>query len=77
MGLKQWHWGKILMLWIATPIAMIAVFLATEYVGGFLTGDPIWAIDVLIFTFSVVPLVAMVVVTWKWLGGKERSPTDA
>ena len=77
MGLKQWHWGKILMLWIATPIAMIAVGLAAEYVGGVFTGDPILAIHVLTLTFSVVPLFAMVVVTWKWLGGKDRSPTDA
>ena len=71
------------MLWVATPFAMLAIFAGTTFIGGSLH-DPlglttIEAMETLdyitalfAFTLPFVPFVVMVVVTWKWLTGKER-----
>ena len=82
MGLKQWHWGKILMLWIATPFVMFAVFFVVVMIVNWLYA-PLRLIEfetiravapILSFLLVPVPFVIMVGVTWKWLSGKERPP---
>ena len=61
MRVKQWHWGKLLILWIVVPIVMLAVFVA---------GDLLDA-EGFFFFLLAVPIIVMLVITWIWLTGKE------
>ena len=70
-ALQQWHWGKILMLWIVVPIIGVGVGFGFVAVTAAMTegGD-----EVVIFFLlpTVGSIVVMLGVTWLWLTGKER-----
>ena len=63
-SLPHWHWGKILMLWIVVPPM------------GFAVGGIVEVMSMVPAGFFVFPLavsiIAMLVITWVWLTGKER-----
>ena len=59
MRVKQWHWGKLLMLWIGVPILSPGVLIAVVPFGFFLF-------------LLAVSIIVMLVITWIWLTGKER-----
>lgn len=66
-GIRRWHYGKIVLLWawgIALCVAIIQVIINTgteNFVRGFILIGLLFAI-----------LISLSVITWKWLGGKER-----
>jgi hypothetical protein len=65
MAIEQWHVGKIVLLWawgFALCIVLIQIIIrTTNFVPGFAL---IGALLVILLTLSVI--------TWKWLGAKER-----
>ena len=69
--LNQWHWGKILMLWIVVPAAGLGagasafVFMEEVDLGN---DDLRVGLSLLLPTVSIL---AMLVITWLWLTGKE------
>ena len=68
-ALQQWHWGKILMLWIVVPTIGVGV----GFGFGGMTAEVNEAIaGVIVLLLSVGSIVVMLGVTWLWLTGKER-----
>ena len=71
MRVKQWHWGKLLMLWVVAPIVspgvLIAVYSATD-AGDFFNVDLLLGFFLFLLAVSII---VMLVITWIWLTGKE------
>jgi hypothetical protein len=68
-GLKRWHWGKIAILWLATPVLMV--------VGLALLIDQTELSDGWCFGLSLLlPPTVMSGVTWVWLSGKQKPSKD-
>jgi len=65
MSLQRWHWGKILILWIATPVVMLISL-------GLLFGETDLSDGVMFLLSLFLPPVLMSIVTWVWLSGKEK-----
>ena len=71
--IQQWHWGKILMLWILVPtlgVAVGAIVLAVAD-AGFQSEVPESFFIFVLFP-PLVSIVLMLVITWVWLTGKDR-----
>ena len=68
MNIRRWHWGKIVMLWSWGGV-IVALLLAT-----FLSSpaDRSPAVSTVTFISSIVILLALSMVTWTWLGGKDE-----
>jgi hypothetical protein len=73
MAIKDWHWGKLVLCWVAG--------LAASY-GGFLLAsqqrpaDPSVALVLTMVCVMVVTVaipIILFVLTWKWLSGKEQT----
>jgi hypothetical protein len=71
MKIQQWHWGKIVILW-AWGGLFVALML-TRFLSQRADADP--TASSLSFLGSLVVLASLTVVTWMWLGGKDRPPT--
>jgi hypothetical protein len=67
MSVRRWHWGKIAILW-AWGGLLVALFL-TNFLSQKAELAPV--ASSLSFLGSLVILVGLTVVTWRWLGGKE------
>jgi len=70
MALKSWHYGKLIILWVW------GAFLAT-FAWYFLNDFEPEGTGELISGFLLIALLLAIpaglsVITWKWLGGKER-----
>jgi hypothetical protein len=65
MAIRNWHTGKIIMLWVW---ALVLMGLSLE---GIKTTENVILGFVLIGALFCLPLV-LSVITWKWLGGKEQ-----
>jgi len=65
MAIRQWHMGKIVLLWawgIALCVVLIQIISrTTNFVPGFMLIGALLAI-----------LLALSVITWKWFGSKEQ-----
>jgi hypothetical protein len=72
MRIKRWHWGKIAILWAWGGI--VVALLLTKFLSQRAEADP--AISSMSFVGSVLILVALTIVTWVWLGGKDQAPDD-
>jgi len=68
MAVKNWHFGKIVILWVCTilPIAVFVTLLIEAY--------SIRGAESLVIIFAAVllALIFLVPITWKWLSGKEK-----
>jgi len=68
MAVKNWHFGKIVLLWVCgmLPIAALLVFLMEVH--------PSREEEVLLIIFAAVllALIFLVPITWKWLSSKEQ-----
>jgi hypothetical protein len=76
MAITRWHYGKLILLWTWGALAVVVLF----YVATDLEPD---GNDSVTSIFGLVMIVCMVaipgalsVVTWKWLGGRERGMDD-
>lgn len=65
MNLKNWHYGKIVILWIWCLILIMLIIKSLEFVKHFVPGF-------LLIAVICGMLITMSVITWKWLGGKEN-----
>ena len=68
-GIKRWHWGKIAILWAWG--GLIVVLLLTKFLSQKVELDPL--VSSLSFFGSVLILIALTIVTWLWLGGKDQT----
>ena len=72
MRIKGWHWGKIVILWAWG--GLVVVLLLTRFLSQKATVDPV--VSSMSFLGTVLILVALTIVTWLWLGGKDNAPSD-
>ena len=72
MSIKHWHWGKIVILWAWG--GFVVALLLTRFLSQKAEVDP--AVSLMSFLGSVLILVALTIVTWLWLGGKDHAPSD-
>lgn len=71
MGIKDWHGGKIALIWVIAPIViLVLVATADEFAND--------GVSFLVKALLVLALTAVFttpfVLTWKWLSGKESKP---
>lgn len=70
MAIKRWHYGKLIILWgwgvvvVALALQFLETISSERYVLG----------TVLLLVVGGVP-IALSVVTWRWLSGKESANT--
>jgi hypothetical protein len=64
MAIRRWHYGKLILLWtwgIVLCVVLIRILATiTDFVPGFTLIAALLAV-----------LIALSVITWKWLSGKE------
>jgi len=72
MSIKRWHWGKIVILWAWGGV--VVALLLTRFLSQKAEVDPV--VSSMSFLGSVLILIALTIVTWLWLGGKDQAPTD-
>ncbi len=65
MAVRNWHGGKVALVWL---MALIATFFMGALIGE-VTGDD----DSVLFALIVSPFVVAIVLTWRWLSGREQS----
>jgi hypothetical protein len=66
--IQRWHWGKLVILWAWGGVAagvLLAAFLSER-----VESNPL--ASALSFVTAVALAVALTIVTWLWLGGKEK-----
>ena len=68
MPLARWHWGKLVILWAWG--GTLAALSLTVYLAEPAEKSPGVSAVTLFLTLGI--LVALSVVTWRWLSGKER-----
>jgi hypothetical protein len=67
VSIRQWHWGKIALLWGWGGV--LVALLLTNFLSSPATESP--ARSTVMFLGSLVILIALSTLTWIWLGGKE------
>jgi len=72
MSIKRWHWGKIVILWAWGGV--VVALLLTRFLSQKAEVDPV--VSSMSFLGIVLILIALTIVTWLWLGGKDQAPTD-
>lgn len=70
MSIRAWHWGKIVILWAWGGV--LVALLLTNFLSSPATQAP--GLSTATFLGSVLALVALTVITWIWLGGKDARP---
>ena len=73
VGIRRWHWGKIVILW--SWGGLIVALLLTRFLSQRVEVDP--TVSSLSFVGCLVLLIALTVVTWIWLGGKDGGRSGA
>lgn len=72
MAIKDWHWGKLVLCWIAGLSAVSIGFgLANEIPYSSASLDQKIIVYILTVGGTIVAPVVLFVLTWKWLSGKE------
>lgn len=69
MSVQRWHWGKIAILWAWGGV--LVALLLTKFLSQRAEVDP--TVSLLSFLGGVLILGALTIVTWVWLGGKEKA----
>ena len=70
MAIRRWHWGKIVILWAWG--AAITGPLLFRFLTQPVQNDPL--VSTIGFFGSLAILIALSVVTWRWLGNQDESP---
>ena len=68
VDIRRWHWGKIVILWSWGGL-LVALLLAN-----FLSSPAMVtpALSTVTFLGSLLILLVLTAITWRWLGGKDR-----
>jgi hypothetical protein len=67
-AIRRWHWGKLVILW--SWGGGLAALLLERFAASPVDDSPLFASAV--FLISVTVLSCLTVITWIWLGGKDR-----
>jgi hypothetical protein len=67
MRIKRWHAGKLIILW--SWGGLIAAFALIEFQSGPVSASPL--LHLVCFCIAAGVLIALSVITWLWLSGKE------
>jgi hypothetical protein len=65
MKIKNWHYGKIILLWVWCIFFILMMIQKLESADNLILGI------ILIVLIFCIPIV-MSIITWKWLSGKEK-----
>jgi predicted membrane channel-forming protein YqfA (hemolysin III family) len=74
MAIARWHYGKIVLLWAWGLALMGVVFVSIQTLSHPNSTAQLVFAFLLLGLLGAIPL-ALSVVTWKWLGGKEVEVT--
>jgi hypothetical protein len=69
MSISKWHSGKLIILW--SWGGLFAALALTQFLGSKVESSPM--AHLLELLVALLILLALSVVTWKWLGGRESS----
>ena len=73
MAIKNWHWGKLVLCWVAgLTAATYAAWLSGAITPDRTPMDKQIVAGVLVVGGLLVAPIVVFVVTWKWLSGKEK-----
>jgi hypothetical protein len=72
MRIQRWHGGKIAILWAWG--GFVVALLLTKFLSQKAEIDPV--VSSMSFFGSILILIALTIVTWVWLSGKDQAPTD-
>jgi hypothetical protein len=67
MAVRNWHYGKLIILW--SWGGLFAVLLMTHFMGSPVNVSPISHLTEFVAVFLILMVLSWV--TWKWLSGKE------
>lgn len=67
MPIRRWHAGKLVILWAWG--GLVAALLLTQFLGEPARSTPL--LHLFELAGSLLVLIALSVVSWRWLGGKE------
>jgi hypothetical protein len=67
MPIARWHPGKLILLWSWGGI--FAALALTSFLSTPVSVSPV--LHLITFLTALIILVALSVITWKWLGGRE------
>jgi len=67
MAVRQWHVGKIVMLWLAAGLLTAFFIWVVPYIN-----SPSGLFELALIAAAVGFLVTAFVITWIWLGGREQ-----
>jgi len=70
MGIRQWHWGKLVILWAWG--GLIAAPLLYRFLTQPVQVDPV--MSSVGFFGSLAILILLSAVTWRWLGDRKDTP---
>jgi hypothetical protein len=67
--IRRWYWGKLAILWAwgGLVVALLLTAFLSQRVD-----EANWSVSSFTFLASLAILAALTVVTWIWLGGKDR-----
>lgn len=69
MPIKNWHYGKLIIVWAWTALFVGLLFQELDSLSD--SPDSMWSRFALLVSMGTL-LVTMSVITWKWLTGKQR-----
>jgi quinol-cytochrome oxidoreductase complex cytochrome b subunit len=73
MSIRKWHRGKLIILW-AWGLA-IAALLMTDFLSTSVQSSP--TTHTVEFFVVLLVLLALSIITWRWLGDRAESPTSS
>lgn len=68
MAVRNWHWGKLVLLWIWAAVLGLLAWSELE------RGQVPWWVGLPLMALLTFLPVTLSVLTWKWLGGQETQP---
>jgi hypothetical protein len=69
MAIRKWHFGKLIILW--SWGILLSALAVTHFVISPVPGSPLLHLVELLFVLVV--LIALSIVTWRWLGSKDAN----
>ena len=74
MAIKDWHGGQLVIAWIGVGMGWFAFgFILFNTIGDEFYGLHHERIDILIWASLFPVVVALLVITWMWFGGRAKS----
>lgn len=72
MNIQRWHWGKLVICWVVAGLIDMPLLYVLRY-GPEIRAQSELVIVGMVWLLTMAAPLCAVVLTWKWLGGKEAS----